>query len=315
MSKVLLTGATGFLGHHVLPVLEETYGKDAVVAVGSAAGDLTEPSVCRNLVQEVKPEIVVHLAAYSGGIGANKAFPADFYHINTLLTANMFRAAAEVGVKKLVYPMGGCAYPADALSPIGEAQLFRGYPQAESAGYSMAKAMGVVAARSYQQQYGMHSVVLIPGNMYGEFDNFRENESHVVPAMVRRFYEAMKAGVDEVTMWGTGSPERDFVYAADVAATFPYFIEEYEGQGPINISSGTRVSIRELTEIIVDITGFKGAVKWDTTKPDGQKVKIFDTQQMEAEGLACPTSLRRGLENTIEWFAANYEAGPDTIRL
>lgn len=159
------------------------------------------------------------------------------------------------------------------------------------------KKMGIVASQSYRTQYGLNSVVLIPGNLYGEYDNFRNNESHVVPALLRRFYEAKLNGLDEVTMWGTGTPKRDFVYAEDVAKVIPYFIENYDSSEPVNISSGTTTPIKELAETIKEVTGFAGKLSWDTTKPDGQMVKIFDVSRLNSFDLSCDTSLKDGLEN------------------
>ncbi|MCJ9429968.1 NAD-dependent epimerase/dehydratase family protein [Kordiimonas marina] len=313
--KILLTGATGFLGRHTAPVLKDRYGAENVVCVDSSNYDLMDPKAVDQMFTDIKPDVVVHYAAYSGGIGANRAFPADFYYRNTLLTALTFDAAARHGVSKLVYPMGGCSYPATAKSPIDETQLFCGYPQKESAGYSTAKMMGVVAARSYKDQYGLNATVIIPGNMYGEYDNFIERDSHVVPAMVRRYYEAQLNGVTEVTMWGTGAPQRDFVYAGDVAKTIPFFIESYDEVGPVNISSGSSTPIRELAETIAKLTGFEGNIKWDTDKPDGQMIKIFATEKMAGLGLSCPTSLEEGLRKTIKWLSANYATKGDGIRL
>ena len=267
------------------------------------------------MLSDYKPDVVVHYAAYSGGIAANRAYPADFYFRNTVLTALMFEAAARHKVRKLVYPMGGCSYPAKATSPIGEDQLWGGFPQSESAPYSTSKMMGTVAAASYRRQYGLDAVVVIPGNMYGEYDNFHPLDSHVVPAMIRRYHEAMLNRSQEVVMWGTGRPERDFVYAADVAALIPYFIEEYHEEQPVNLSSGTRTSVRELAETIAELTGFRGRIVWDTSKPDGQMVKIFDTTRMAGLGLACSTPLREGLARTVRWFAANYAGAQDCLRL
>jgi GDP-L-fucose synthase len=314
-TRVLLTGASGFLGRHTRPVLEQRYGSDNVVAVSSRDCDLMDPAQVDRLLGDTKPEIIVHYAAYSGGIGANKTYPADFYYRNTILTAHMFDGATRHGVKKLVYPMGGCSYPATATSPIDEAQLWHGYPQQESAGYSTAKMMGTVAAKSYRTQYGLDASVIIPGNMYGEYDNFDRLNSHVVPAMIRRYYEAMRDGANQVVMWGTGRPQRDFVYAGDVAATIPFFIEDFPESGPVNLSSGTCVSIRELATTIADLVGYGGEIVWDTDKPDGQLVKIFSVERMHALGLKCPTSLREGLGKTIPWFAANYPGATDGLRL
>lgn len=315
MKKIAVTGARGFLGRHVVPVLEARYGAEQVVGLSRADYDLMDPAGVRRMFAEVKPDAVVHLAAYVGGIGANREFPASFYYRNTVLTALMFEAAAEHGVEKLLYPMGGCSYPAKAVSPIGEDQLWQGYPQKESAAYSTAKMMGLVASEAYRQERGLHSVVIIPGNMYGEYDNFREKESHVVPALVRRYYEAKLAGKASVMAWGTGRATRDFVYAGDVAALFPFFLEQYDSTEPVNISSGSTTSIRELTETIRELTGFAGEIAWDASKPDGQLEKIFDVTRMKALGLGCPTSLRDGLRKTIDWFARNYASAGDGLRL
>lgn len=313
--KIVVTGATGFLGRHIVPIFENRYGADAVVGVSSRDYDLMDPTAVRRMFDDLRPDAIVHLAAYVGGIGANREYPASFFYRNTLLTALMFEAAAERGLAKLIYPMGGCSYPARAQSPIGEAQMWEGFPQKESAAYSTAKKMGLVAAEAYRQQRGLSSVVVIPGNMYGEFDNFRYEESHVVPALIRRYWEAKLNGAPEVTAWGTGRATRDFVYAGDVAALFPFFLEEYDSTEPVNLSSGSTTSIRELTETIRELTGFEGEIAWDASKPDGQLEKIFDVARMKQLGLSCPTSLRAGLERTIAWFGANYATAGDGIRL
>jgi len=313
--RILLTGASGFLGRHTRPVLEARYGADNVVAVSSSDYDLMDRRAVDAMFEAVKPDIVIHYAAYSGGIGANSAFPADFYFRNTVLTANIFDAAAKAKVKKLIYPMGGCSYPATAKSPIDESQLFQGFPQKESAGYSTAKMMGVVAAQSYRKQYGLNATVIIPGNMYGEYDNFHPRDSHVVPAMIRRYYEARLNEAPFVEMWGTGRPERDFVYAGDVAKTIPFFIESFNEVGPVNISSGTRTPIKELATTIARVAGYEGEIRWDTSKPDGQMVKIFDTQKMASLGLSCPTTMAEGLERTATWLAKNYADKGDGLRL
>jgi GDP-L-fucose synthase len=262
------------------------------------------------MFEDLHPEILIHLAAYSGGIGANRSYPADFYYRNTLLTALVFEQAAKYNVKKMIYTMGGCSYPATATSPIDESQMWQGYPQPESAGYSSAKKMGIVASQSYRTQYGLNS-----GNLYGEYDNFRHNESHVVPALVRRFYEAKLNRLEEVAMWGSGKPQRDFVYAEDVAKVIPYFITNYDSSEPINISSGTTTPIKELAELVKETTGFEGKLTWDTTKPDGQMVKIFDVKKLNSLGLSCDTNIKDGLEKTFAWLSKNYANKSDGIRL
>lgn len=298
-----------------MKVLAANYGETAVTGVSSRDYDLMNLSNVEKMFVTLKPDVVINLAAYSGGIGANKTYPADFYYRNTIMTAHMFDVAARQGVRKFIYTMGGCSYPATAKSPIDESQLWNGYPQRESAGYSTAKMMGTVAARSYREQYGLNAIVLIPGNMYGEFDNFTPLDSHVVPAMIRRYYEAQLAGQKEVVMWGSGKPTRDFVYAEDVANTLPYFIESYDSAEPVNISSGDSTEIRELAETIADLVRFQGTIRWDTEKPDGQMIKIFDTRRLGDLGLSCTTPLREGLSRTISWFGKNYAGRTDGLRL
>lgn len=313
--RILVTGATGFLGRHTMQALEKTYGSKVVKGVSSRDYDLMKPHNVEAMFRTEKPDVVVHLAAYSGGIGANRTYPADFYYRNTILTALTFEQAARHKVEKLIYTMGGCSYPAKATSPIDETQLWNGYPQPESAGYSTAKMMGTVASRSYREQYGLDSSVLIPGNLYGEYDNFSALDSHVVPAMIRRYYEAQRDGLEEVVMWGTGKPQRDFVYAADVAKLFPFFIENYDSSEPVNLSAGRTTPIKTLAETIAKLVNFEGDIRWDTDKPDGQMVKIFATERMEKLGLACDTALEEGLARTIDWFAKNYETAGDGLRL
>jgi len=314
LMKIIVTGATGFLGRHVLPVLRKTYG-EGIVGLSRREYDLTDPLAVRAMFRDQKPEVMVHLAAYVGGIAANCRYAADFFYRNALLTALAFEGAREAGIRKLIYPMGGCSYPAGASSPIRETQMWDGYPQLESAAYSIAKKTGLVASQAYRQQYGLNSVVLVPGNMYGEYDNFDLEQSHVIPATIRRIFEAALSGASEVYVWGSGTPIRDFVYVGDVAETIPFFIDYYNSSEPVNISSGTATSIRELAVTIAEIVGFHGNIVFDTSKPDGQRTKTFDVERMRRLGLSAPTSLHQGLAKTIAWFARNYGDRSDGLRL
>jgi GDP-L-fucose synthase len=313
--KILVTGATGFLGRHMMPVLRGAYPDREVIGVSSVDGDLTQFEAVRSLLEKTRPDAVIHLAAYSGGIGANRSWPADFYWRNITLVSNMYEAAAQTGVKRIVYTMGGCSYPGTATSPISEDQMWEGYPQGDSAAYSAAKKMGIVAAKAYEAQHGISSTVLVPGNLFGEFDNYRNGESHVIPAFLRRFHEAKLNGVTEVTCWGRGIAQRDFVYAEDVAKAIPQFLDRTDVPGPVNLSHGATTTIRELAETVADVVGLKAEIKWDHDKPEGQLIKIFDVKRMREMGIDCPTGLREGLVKTYAWFQANYAEAGDGLRL
>ena len=315
IGSILVTGSGGFLGRHTVAVLRDRYGAGEVICISSKDYDLTDPGQARRMIEDKKPDVLVHLAGYVGGIGANRACPADFFYRNIQMTTQVFEAAARRGIRKMIFTMGGCSYPGGATSPIGEDQMWNGYPQGDSAAYSSAKKMGIVASQAYRQQYGLNSVVMVPGNLYGEYDNFRDSESHVIPAMIRRFVEAKRQSASEVVCWGRGTPVRDFVYVADVAHVVPFFIESYESSEPVNISSGTTTSIRELAETVQELTGFLGEIRWDASKPEGQLVKIFDVTRMKRLGMNCGTPLRDGLRRTIRWFEANYDNRGDGIRL
>ncbi len=309
--KILVTGANGFVGHHLMPRLAETFAAE-LIPVSRKDYDLLQPGIPEVMFRDIQPDAVVHLAAKSGGIVDNKKRPADYYYENLAMNTQVFHAAFKAGVTKFLTLMGGCSYPAKATSPIGEDQMWNGFPQIESAGYSAAKKMMLVQSWAYRQQHGFNSVVLIPGNLYGEWDNFNLEQSHVIPALIRKYMEARDAGLPQVTALGTGKPTRDFVYAGDVAATIPWFLAHYDSSEPVNISSGTRTSIRELAESIKEATGFAGEIVWDTSKPDGQMDKIFDVTRLHGLGLACNTPLLDGLKKTAAWFDQARKEG--TVR-
>lgn len=310
--RILITGASGFLGRHIVDVFKQTTEAECI-AVRRSDYDLLDPSAASRLLADTKPDAVIHCAAKVGGIIANKEYPADFFFENNVINTWMFEACRRAGIRKLVTFMGGCSYPAQAISPIGEDQMWNGFPQPESAPYSVAKKLLLIQSDAYRRQYGLNSIVLIPGNLYGEYDNFNWEYAHVIPAMIRRFIEARDAEVPSIACYGSGRPTRDFVYALDVARLVPWFLEHYDQSDPVNISSGTRTSIKELAETVARMTGYDGRIDWDTSKPDGQIDKIFAADRLHGLGLSCPTPLEEGLQKTAAWFDTARREG--TVRL
>jgi GDP-L-fucose synthase len=305
-TKILVTGATGFVGSNLVPLMRER-GLNPITP-GRKDYDLLEQSQVRRMLADIKPELVIHLAALVGGILGNKERPGDYHYQNAFMGEVVLHESFRAGVKKYVTVMGGCSFPADAPNPIKETSLFYGYPQVLTAPYSIAKAMSAIQAAAYREQYGFNAIVLVPGNMYGPFDNYDLKRSHVIPALIRRYYEARENQSPEVTAWGTGRPVRDFVYVRDVCEALLIAAEKYNGADLINISSGRPTTIKELTEKIAGIVGYQGKVVWDTSKPDAQLEKLFDVTRMrEWLGFECPTSLDAGLRQTVEWFKNNYD--------
>ncbi len=305
---ILITGSNGFVGKHTMEVFS-ALKNFKIIGVSSKDYDLMKEDQVDKMFRDIRPDYVVHLAARSGGIYSNRMEPADYYYKNITLITQTFHYAHLHKVKKIIVPMGGCSYPSTAQSPIKEEVMWDGFSQIQSAGYSMAKKMSLVQSWAYKKQYGFNSVVVVPGNLYGEYDNYSLTESHVIPAMIRKFYEAKRSGTNKLSFWGTGKPQRDFVYAHDVASLFPFFLLEYDGDSPINISSGTTISMKELAAVIARKVGYTGEIDWDTTQPDGQMVRIFSVERLKSLGKSCETPLEVGLEKTIAWFDANYDKG------
>jgi GDP-L-fucose synthase len=303
--RVLVTGGGGFVGSNLVPKLR-ALGSE-VAAPRRADYDLLDQHQVRRMFADIRPEITVHLAARSAGILANKRFPAEFCYQNLLMNTCVLHEAQQAGVRKYITLIGGCSYPAHAPSPIREEELWNGYPQAESAPYSLAKRMDVVMAGAYRQQYGFDAIVLLAGNLYGPGDNFNLEASHVIPATIRKMVEATERGDKVVTVWGTGTPVRDFVYVDDVCDVMLAEAHNYSTGEIMNISSGVATTIRELIDTVADLCGYTGRLEWDTSKPDGQRHKVYDVSRFRARvpGFT-PTPLRDGLRRTIEWFQREY---------
>ena len=303
--KVIVTGGTGFLGSYVTEELRKADCREVYV-VRSREYDLTKEENAIRLLEDTHPDIVLHLAGLVGGIGANKTLPAEYFYQNLTIGTFMPHHSWRFKVQKFVAAGAGFGYPEPAPMPLKEEDFWSGMPQAESAPYSLAKRLLHIQSLAYYQQYGFVSIIGIPGNVYGYNDNFDLHASHVVPALVRKFTEAAAEGKEEVVVWGTGEPTRDFVYAEDVARGLLLAAERYERPELVNITSGVETSIRELADTILELTGFQGRVVWDTSHPDGQRRRCFDVSKAQQDlGFQAQTSLREGLERTIAWYKEN----------
>lgn len=311
--RILVTGAEGFLARHVIAELEKR-GAREVVKVDRGSCDLREQADVRRLLAEARPQIAVNLAGLVGGILVNTQRPAEFFYDNLMAGTLLMHESWRAGVEKYAACMCGCSYPDTGAPLIAEGMLWDGPPQRNSAPYGSAKRLLPVQAEAYRRQYGMHAIVLVPGNIYGPCENFSLNDAHVIPSLVRKFYEARRDKAPRVTVWGSGRPVRDFVYAGDAAEAIVLALEAYDGAEIINISSGTETSVRELVGLIAELFDYRGEIVWDDTKPDGQARKIFDTGRMRALlGYECRTTLREGIRKTIAWLEENYPRG--TVRL
>jgi GDP-L-fucose synthase len=304
---VLVTGGGGFLGSHLVERLRAA-GDEPLVA-RRAEYDLTDARDTERLFAESRPELVFHLAAEVGGIGANAAHPGRYWHANLAMGVNVLEASRRVGVSKLVLVGTVCSYPAEAPVPFREEDLWAGFPEETNAPYGIAKKALLVGARAYREQYGLRSIYLLPGNLYGPGDHFDLDTSHVVPALVRKMVDARERGDEAVVLWGDGSPTREFVYVEDCVEALVLAAERYDGSAPVNVGSGDEISIRDLARLVADVTGYEGDIRWDTSRPNGQLRRRLDVARAEELfGFRASTPLREGLERTVAWWRARAAA-------
>jgi len=302
--RVLVTGGAGFLGSFVVDTLRAR-GCQNISVPRSREYDLVDMQAAKRLYREVKPDLVIHLAARVGGIGANRANPGKFFYDNLMMGTQLMEVGRQMGVEKFVAVGTICSYPKFTPIPFCESNLWNGYPEETNAPYGLAKKMLLVQSQAYRQQYGFNSIVLLPVNLYGPRDNFDPDTSHVIPALIRKFLEAADAGgqTPTVTVWGTGKPTREFLYVADAAEGILLAAERYDKSDPVNLGAGFEISIKELVDRIATLTGFAGHIVWDTTKPDGQPRRSLDTARAaDAFGFIAQTSFNDGLRRTIEWY-------------
>ncbi len=306
--KVCLTGGAGFLGSVVTAKLRQRGVKELFIP-HIEQYDLVNPQDVERMLDDAKADVVIHLAAHVGGIGANRLHPAEFFYDNLMMGTQLMHQAWERGVEKYTAIGTVCAYPKFTQVPFKEDDLWNGYPEETNAPYGLAKKMQLVQAQAYRQQYGFNAIFLLPVNLYGPRDNFDLESSHVIPALIRKFIEAQEAGVDEVEVWGDGSPTREFLYVEDAAEGILLATELYNGAEPVNLGSGYEISIRDLAELIQRLTGYQGRLVWDTSRPNGQPRRGLDTTRAEEYfGFKAVTTFEEGLRRTIDWYRAKRAA-------
>jgi len=305
--RVLVTGGAGFLGSHLVEKLRKRGCKDIFVP-RSNDYDLVEMEAVKRLYHDAKPNIVIHLAAKVGGIGANRENPGKFFYDNLMMGVQMMEVGRLVGIEKFVALGTICAYPKFTPVPFKEENLWNGYPEETNAPYGLAKKMLLVQSQAYKDQYGFNSIFLLPVNLYGPGDNFDPKLSHVIPALIKKCFDAMSQPLPlpVLTVWGTGKQTREFLYVEDAAEGILLATEKYNKSDPVNLGAGFEISIKDLVELIARLAGFKGKIIWDTTKPDGQPRRCLDTARAEKEfGFKAKTEFEFGLRKTIEWYVKN----------
>lgn len=303
--RVCVTGGAGFLGSFVTKKLREQ-GAEEIYVPHFEEYDLVKMDDINKMLDVARPDIIIHLAAHVGGIGANREHPAEFFYDNLMMGVQLMHQAYLRGVEKFVAIGTVCAYPKFTPVPFREDDIWNGYPEETNAPYGLAKKMLLVQSQAYRQQYGFNSVFLLPVNLYGPRDNFNPASSHVIPALIRKCIEAQEAGIGEIEVWGDGSPTREFLYVEDAANGIVMAAEKYNDSAPVNLGSGHEISIKDLAELIVRLTGFDGKLVWNKTKPNGQPRRALDTRRaMEQFGFKAEVDFEEGLRNTIAWYREN----------
>jgi GDP-L-fucose synthase len=306
--SVIVTGGAGFLGSYVVEKLRER-GAGSVFVVRSKDYDLRREEAVRRLFADVKATMVIHMAAVVGGIGANRAHPGQFFYDNLMMGASLMEQARQAGIAKFVAIGTICAYPKFTPIPFREEDLWNGYPEETNAPYGLAKKMLLVQGQAYRQEYGFNSIYLLPVNLYGPGDNFDPASSHVIPALIKKCLDAVQQGSPAIEVWGDGSPTREFLYVRDAAEGIVLAAERYNGSEPVNLGSGYEISIRDLVALIAELTGFKGEIRYDPTRPNGQPRRQLDVSRArDWFGFQATTSFRDGLRETIEWYRARVLA-------
>jgi len=310
--RILVTGGAGFLGSFVVELLRAR-GYNEIIVPRRKEYDLTQQQDVERLYAEKRPDVVLHLAAEVGGIGANRHNPGRFFFANAAMGIHLIEGARKNGVKKFVQVGTICAYPNLTPVPFQESNLWNGYPEVTNAPYGVAKKALLVMCQAYRQQYGLDAVYLLPVNLYGPRDNFDLQSSHVIPALIRKCVEARERGDREIVAWGTGSASREFLYVEDCAKGLVLAMEKYDSPDPINLGSGREITIRDLTQLVARLCRFEGKITWDTSQPDGQPRRCLDvTAAKEKLGFVAETPFEVGLKKTIEWFEANRGKAPRT---
>lgn len=299
--RVMVTGGTGFLGSEVCRLLRARSVE--LIVPRHRDYDLTEQDAVRRLMAETKPEIVVHLAAEVGGIGANRDNPGRYFYANAAMGINVIESSRLAGVEKFVQVGTVCAYPKYTPVPFKETDIWDGFPEETNAPYGIAKKALLVMLQAYRTQYDFNGIYLLPVNLYGPGDNFDLRTSHVIPALIRKFVDAQRLGAGRVDLWGTGSPSREFLHVRDAARAIALATERYDDSEPVNIGTGREIKIRELADLISGFTGYGGSIHWDTDKPDGQPRRVLDTDRAKKSfGFEAEITLEDGLRETVRWW-------------